>query len=353
MGIIKENFGKTSSGIDVDKFILSNANGIEVTIITYGATITSIIVPDKFGNFEDIVLGYDNISSYESGNKYFGAVIGRSANRIEKGRFMINGKEYRLAQNDNINHLHGGRVGFDKVVWKAERVDSAHNQLKLSYFSPDDEEGYPGNLKVSVTYTVTDDNKLIIDYEGICDKDTLVNLTNHSYFNLTGEGSKPILNHKLFINSDEYTPMDNNSIPIGYLSSVIDTPMDFKELKYIGSEIDSNFEQIQIGQGYDHNWMLNCKGDINTLASKLIDEASGRVLEVYTTKPAMQVYTANFLDGSDIGKGNVIYPRRSAVCLETQFVPNCINCDNFTSPVLKCGDKYNHCTIFKFGTLEN
>lgn len=351
MSITKKSFGKTKDNIDVDIFSLSNQNNIKVEITTYGATVISIITPDKNNKFDDIVLGYDNITSYENGDKYFGALVGRCANRIEHGKFRINDTEYSLYVNNGPNHLHGGLQGFDKVVWNVSTIDSINNILKLSYFSKDGEESYPGNLKVTVTYTLTEDNALKIDYEAVTDKDTIVNLTNHSYFNLSGNTAQTILDHKLMLNSDKFTPTDKYSIPTGEFVDVAGTPMDFRTLKAIGLDINSDYEQIQYGAGYDHNWMLNPNGDINTLAAKLVDETTGRVVEVFTTKPAIQFYSANFLDGSDVGKGNISYLRRSAVCLETQYIPNAINNSNFPSPTLKMNEKYKHTTIYKFSTL--
>lgn len=351
MSITKQNFGKTKENIDVDLFTLTNNNGVTVKISTYGGTIVSIIVPDKNNKFDDVVLGYDNITSYENGNKFFGALVGRCANRIENGRFKINGKEYSLVRNDGDNHLHGGIKGFDKVVWTASILDAEKKILKLSYFSKDGEESYPGNLNVTVTYTLTENNALEINYKAITDKDTVVNLTNHSYFNLGGHASGSALNHKLMLNSDEFTPNNRYSIPTGEVVAVEGTPMDFKTLKTIGHQLDETYEQIHFGLGYDHNWMLNSKGNLNELAAKLVNESTGRVMELYTTQPGVQFYSANFLDGSDIGKNGAVYEKRNAVCLETQCVPNAINNNNFASPLLKSNEEYNHTTIYKFSVL--
>jgi aldose 1-epimerase len=351
MSITKQNFGKIKENIDVDLFTLTNNNDVTVKISTYGGTIVSIIVPDKNNKFDDVVLGYDNITSYENGNKFFGALVGRCANRIENGKFKINGKEYSLVRNDGDNHLHGGIKGFDKVVWTASILDAEKNILKLSYFSKDGEESYPGNLNVTVTYTLTENNALEINYKAISDKDTVVNLTNHSYFNLGGHASGSALNHKLMLNSDEFTPNNRYSIPTGEVVAVEGTPMDFKTLKTIGHQLDETYEQIHFGLGYDHNWMLNSKGNLNELAAKLVNESTGRVMELYTTQPGVQFYSANFLDGSDIGKNGAVYEKRNAVCLETQCVPNAINNNNFASPLLKSNEEYNHTTIYKFSVL--
>lgn len=351
MAIVKNFFGRTKDNVDVYIFTLTNSNGFSAKIMTYGATVVSIIAPDKNSNLDDVVLGYDNITSYENGDKYFGALIGRCANRIEYGKFKINDKEYSLAKNNGNNHLHGGIKGFDKVVWNVETIDCENNLLKLSYFSKNGEEGYPGNLNVTVTYTIAEDNSLIIHYEAISDKDTIVNLTNHSYFNLSGHPDSSVLNHKLIINSNKFTPNDKYSIPTGEIADVAGTPMDFKAFKIIGKEIDSGYEQTKLGLGYDHNWILNSNGNIDKIAAKLIDEESSRALEVYTTNPAIQVYSSNFLDGSDIGKEGIHYNKRSAICLETQCIPNAINSISFDSPILKCSEKYSNTTIYKFSIL--
>lgn len=351
MSIIKKDFGKTKDGINVNIFTMVNKIGMKAEICTYGGTVVSLTAPDRNGNFDDIVLGYDNINSYENGDKYFGALIGRCSNRIEHGKFKINNTEYSVAINNGPNHHHGGIKGFDKVIWNAEILSNENNQLKLSYFSKAGEEGYPGNLNVNIIYSLTDDNSLEIHYHAISDADTVVNLTNHSYFNLGGHSSGTILDHKLMINADTFTVNDEFSVPTGEIRNVSGSPMDFTSLKTIGENINSDYEQIKLGGGYDHNWMLNAHGDISKLAAKLIDESTGRVMDMYTTSPGVQFYTSNFLDGSDIGKGNAHYVRRSGVCLEAQFVPNAINNDKFTSPLLKANEEYNHTTIYKFSTL--
>lgn len=351
MSIIKENFGKTKDNKNVYIFTLTNTSNAKAKIMTYGATIVSLVVPDKNGHLADVVHGYDTIEAYENGDKFFGAAIGRCGNRIEYGKFSINGKEYSLAQNSGKNHLHGGLKGFDKVVWDANIVDNEKNILTFSYLSKDGEEGYPGNLKVTITYMLTNDNALKINYKAISDKDTVVNLTNHSYFNLTGNQALTALDHKLMINSDEFTRNDKYSIPTGEILKVAGTPMDFRELKTVGTEIDSDYDQLVFGLGYDHNWLLKTNGNINEVAAKLVEETTGRVMEVYTTTPGVQFYSANFLDGSDIGKGGITYQKRTAICLETQYVPNAINDSHFKSPLLKAGEEYNHSTIYKFSVL--
>lgn len=353
MSIIKREFGKTKDNINVNIFTITNKSGMKAEISTYGGTIVSLTAPDKEGNFDDIVLGYDTIESYENGDKFFGALIGRCGNRIQNGKFTLNDKEYSLVINDGPNHLHGGTKGFDKVIWNAEILSNEYNQLKLSYFSKDGEEGYPGNLNVTVIYTLTDDNSLEIHYHAISDSDTIVNLTNHSYFNLGGHASGTILDHELMIAADTFTVNDEFSIPTGEIGNVSDTPMDFRSSKNIGKDINSDYEQIKFGCGYDHNWILNSNGDISKLSAKLIDKSKGRVMDMYTTSPGVQFYSANFLDGkgTSIGKNNTPYVKRSGVCLETQFVPNAINNNNFASPLLKANEEYNHTTIYKFSTL--
>lgn len=351
MAIIKKYFGKTKDNKEVNSFIFNNKNGISMEVITYGGAITSLCVPDRNGKIDDIVLGYDNITSYEKGGKFFGAIVGRCANRIKNGSFKINGKEYLLARNDGLNHIHGGIKGFDKVIWDAEIVSNEENILKLSYLSKDGEEGYPGNLFVTVYYSLTYDNCLKIEYNAVSDKDTIVNLTNHSYFNLGGHSSGDILNHKLMINSKEFTVNDRYSIPNGEIRNVSDTPMDFRTMKRLGEDIESSYEQIKFGKGYDHNWMLESNNDLKNLSAKLIDEYSGRSMEMYTTNEGVQIYSANFLDGSDIGKDNTSYGLRNGICLETQYVPNAINNSKFKSPLLKAKEEYKNTTIYKFSII--
>lgn len=349
MAISKEFFGKTNDGVEVEIFTLKNSSGMEAKITTYGGTIVSLTAPDKNGNFNDVVLGYDTLDGYLKGDKFFGALIGRCGNRIENGKFKINGVDYTVATNDGSNHLHGGKKGFDKVVWTADTINNKSNTLKLTYISRDGEEGYPGNLNVTVIYTLTEDNALSINYKAVSDKDTIVNLTNHSYFNLAGHASGDILNQNLMINSDKFTVNDKYSIPTGEIKDVAGTPMDFRKLTPVGKNInDTDYDQIAFGSGYDHNWILNTNGDISKKAAQLVDENSGRIMEVYTTTPGVQFYSSNFLDGSDIGKGGTSYNKRTGVCLETQYVPNAINMDKFESPLLKAGEEYNHTTIYKF-----
>lgn len=351
MAIEKKFFGKMPNGREVDIYTLENTNKMRVEICTYGGTIISSFIPGNSGKLYDVILGYDTLEDYIHGDKYFGALIGRFGNRIQYGKFTLNGHEYNLAQNNGENHLHGGIKGFDKVVWDAEIADNSTNTLKLSYFSADNEEGYPGNLNVTVTYTLTEDNAIEINYNAVSDKDTIINLTNHSYFNLSGHSSGDVLKQKLMINADSFTVNDKYSIPTGEIREVKDTPMDFRTLTPIGKNINSDYEQILFGNGYDHNWVLNTNGSDKVKAAQAIDEDTGIVLDVYTTTPGIQFYSANFLDGSDIGKDKAIYNKRNAFCLETQYFPNSINCSKFKSPILKAGEIYKNKTVYKFSTL--
>ena len=346
----KEFFGKTPDGKNVDLFILRNANGTEVSIATYGGIIVSIKTPDRQGHFDDIVLGFSKLDGYLKGHPYFGAITGRYANRIAKGRFTLGGTEYKLATNNDVNHLHGGKVGFDKAVWLARQLTVPDGvAVELSYLSKDGEEGYPGNLSARVTYTLNSKDELRIDYDAKSDKDTVINLTNHSYFNLAGEGSGDILAHQLAINADRFTPTDATAIPTGELRSVAGTPFDFTRLVPIGERINQDDEQLKLGNGYDHNWVLN--GQMGTLrqAARAVELKSGRFLEVSTTEPGVQLYTANYLDGTLIGKSGRAYQRRSAFCLETQHYPDSPNKPAFPTTVLKAGVRFRSTTVFKFG----
>jgi aldose 1-epimerase len=349
MSITRNIFGRTSSGMEVESFTLSNSNGVKVQILSFGGIVQSIIAPDKDKNLQDIALGFDKVEDYERKGPYFGAIIGRHANRIENALFQLNGIEYHLAKNDGNNHLHGGATGFDKVLWSPEIIKEGERELlKLTYRSKDGEENYPGNLDVVVTYALGEDNSLQIDYFAVSDKDTVVNLTNHTYFNLSGHGSGSILNHKLQINADSYTPINNEGIPTGEIKAVDNTPMDFNKLTMISSRLDNENEQIINGRGYDHNWALNVSGNGIEKAAEVYEENSGRLLEVYTTKPGIQFYSGNFLDGTDIGKGNIPYEHRGGLCLETQYFPNALKHKHFPSPILKAGEEYKHTTIYKF-----
>ena len=327
-----------------------NSNGVEAAITTYGARVVSLKTPDRTGAFGDVVLGFDTLAGYESDNPFFGAVVGRYGNRIAKGRFTLNGKEYKLATNNGPNALHGGLKGFDKVVWTAQQSGPAG--VKLTYLSKDGEEGYPGNLTATVEYTLTDANELKIGYTVTTDKDTVFNITNHSYFNLAGEGSGDILGHKFTLHADRFTPVDSTLIPTGELKAVAGTPFDFRQPHTIGERIDANDEQIKFGGGYDHNFVLNGNMGTLRLAARLEDPKSGRVMEVTTTEPGLQFYTGNFLDGSIKGKGGKTYKRRGALCLETQHFPDSPNKPGFPTTTLKARQTYQSTTVFKFSALK-
>jgi aldose 1-epimerase len=341
-------FGKTPSGETVELYTLKNAKGVEADISTYGGVIVSLKVPDRTGALGDIVLGFDDFNGYLKPPPYFGALIGRYGNRIAHARFTLDGVEYKLAKNDGDNSLHGGTRGFDKVLWKAK--PGPGQSLELTYLSKDGEEGYPGNLSVTVVYTLTDNNELKIDYTATTDKDTVLNLTNHSYFNLAGQGEGDILADQLTLNADRYTPVDKGLIPTGELRNVEGTPFDFRQPHAIGERIGSNDEQIALGGGYDHNFILNRTGDGLSLAAKVTEAKSGRVMEVLTTEPAIQFYTGNFLDGTLTGKGGKVYGRRSALCLETQHYPDSPNHPSFPSTELKPGGVYHTTTVYRFST---
>ena len=351
MDIKKEDFGNMPDGTSVELYTLSNSKGMRVKIITYGGIVTSIEVPDAAGKAGDVVLGYDNLDDYVKNNPYFGCIVGRYGNRIGAGKFTLDGVEYKLATNNGPNHLHGGLKGFDKVVWKAEEFKNADGVgVKLTYTSKDMEEGYPGNLDILVTYTLTEKNELKIYYEATTDKATPVNMTNHSYFNLAGQGNGDILGHELMINADKCTPVDEGLIPTGELMPVKGTVMDFTKPIAVGARINSDYEQIKFGGGYDHNWVLNKKGDELSLAAKVIEPTTGRIMEVYTTEPAIQFYAGNFLDGTITGKEGKVYKHRYAFCLETQHYPDSPNKPEFPSTILNPGDKYETTTIYKFST---
>jgi len=352
--VTKESFGKTSDGQGVDIYTLTNRHGVEAKITNYGGIVTSLKVPDRNGKLDDVVLGFDNLDAYLKRNPYFGAIIGRYGNRIAKGHFTLNGVEYKLAVNNGENHLHGGIKGFDKIVWNA-RVLKVPNAaaLELTYLSKDGEEGYPGNLSVKVIYTLTNANEVKIDYSAITDKDTVVNLTNHSYFNLAGQGNGDILDHRLFINAARFTPTDAGSIPTGELRRVPGTPFDFTRLTAIGARINQDYDQLKLGKGYDHNFVLNGRMGALRQAAKVYQPATGRVMEVWTTEPGVQFYTGNFLDGTLTGKDGKVYQQRYGFCLETQHYPDSPNKPKFPSTVLKKGARYHTTTSYRFSTSKS
>jgi aldose 1-epimerase len=345
-GIEKQAFGE-ADGHAVDLYTLTNRHGVVAKIMTYGGIITELHVPDRDGKLGDVVLGFDDLKGYLGGHPYFGALVGRVANRVAKGRFTLDGKDYKLAVNNGPNALHGGLKGFDKVVWKAEPIKTDHGAaLQLTYTSADGEEGYPGTLKATVVYTLTDDNALKIDYKATTDKDTPVNLTNHSYFNLAGPASGDILGHQLRIEADSYTPVDDTLIPTGEIKPVKGTPLDFTKLTPIGAHID----QLK-GEpgGYDHNFVLNKRREQGPQpAVEVVEPKTGRVMEMLTTEPGVQFYTGNFLDGSNKGKGGVVYKKHQGFCLEAQHFPDSVNQPKFPSVILKPGQTYTQTTIYKF-----
>ena len=346
-GVQQKSIG-TRDGRPVTLFTLTNSHGVEVHAMNYGGIILSIKVPDRKGQLADVVLGHENMEGYIPNPPYFGAIVGRYANRIANGTFTLDGKAYTLPKNDGPNTLHGGSTRtFDKVVWDAEPL-KGKTGVAFSYLSKDGEEGFPGNLKVKVTYTLTNTNELILDYEATTDKATPINVSQHSYFNLAGEGTGDILNHEIMINADRFTPVDKNLIPTGELRSVKGTPFDFTSPTKIGAHIEENYEQLTLGHGYDHNFVLNRKGAGLVLAARVTEPTSGRVLEVSTTQPGVQFYTGNFLDGTITGKEGHVYKHRYGLCLETQHFPDSPNHPDFPNTILKPGETFKEKTVFKF-----
>jgi aldose 1-epimerase len=346
--ITKASFGQTADGAPVDIYTLRNAAGMEVAVTTYGGRIVSLKAPGRDGKFADVVLGFDNLEGYLGVHPYFGAIVGRYGNRIAKGQFKLGGKTYKLAVNDGANSLHGGLKGFDKVVWTGREVPGGDPSVELTYLSKDGEEGYPGNLTQKVTYTLTAANELRLDYSATTDKDTVLNVTNHSYFNLAGQGHGDILGHVLQLNASKLTPTDAGLIPTGELKSVEGTPFDFRQPTVIGARIGADDEQIKRGGGYDHNFIVDGEPGTLRLAARVTEPTSGRVLEVSTTEPGVQFYTGNFLDGKVQGKGGVAYARRTGFCLETQHFPDSPNHPAFPTTTLKPGAEYKSTTVFKF-----
>jgi aldose 1-epimerase len=349
----KRPFGKTSDGREVGLYTLANRSKVEIEITNYGGIVVSLRVPDRSGEIADVVLGYDDLASYEKDKWHFGAIIGRYANRIANGKFRLNGHEHTLARNNGPNHLHGGVVGFEKVVWDAREGSSGQNEsLILDYVSEDGEEGYPGKLAVRVEYSLNEGNEFQIRYSATTGKDTIVNLTNHSYFNLQGRAEGNILLHQLQLDADQFTPVNENLIPTGEFRQVKHTPFDFRRPEAIGLRINQDDPQLKFGRGYDHNWVLNrsMHGGL-ARSAKLSEPQSGRTMEIFTTEPGIQFYSGNFLDGSARGKGVTAYGRHSGLCLETQHFPDSPNQANFPSTVLRAGERYDSTTVFKFSNL--
>jgi aldose 1-epimerase len=350
--ITAQAYGTTADNIAVEEYTLSNQQGMKVKIITYGGIITSIRVPDRNGFFENVALGYDNLPQYETENLYFGAIIGRYGNRIGNAKFTLAGKTYPLFVNNGANSLHGGAKGFDKRVWSAKPSEVKNGvALELRYTSPDGEEGYPGKLDVTVVYTLTNDNDLQIDYTATADAATVVNLTNHSYFNLAGNGTGTIYDHIMMLNANHYTPVDGGLIPTGEIAPVTGTPFDFTMPKKIGAQLRDAHEQIVLGRGYDHNFVLNRPAGDKTsmvLAARVYEPDMGRVMEVWTKEPAVQFYTGNFMDGTRIGSSGKLYRQGDAFALETQHFPDSPNKPDFPPTVLRPGETYQTTTTYKF-----
>ena len=347
-GVTRAPFGMTREQVPVEVYTLTNANAVEMRAITYGAIITSLKVPDRSGRFGDIVLGFETIDGYLEATRYFGALIGRYGNRIARGQFTVEGKTFTLPANNGPNHLHGGVKGFDKLLWNAMPADGAEGvSLTLTRRSPDGEEGYPGNLQVSVRYLLTDTNELAIDYRATTDQPTPVNLTQHSYFNLTAD-DRDILDHQLMLKASRYTPVDDTLIPTGELARVEGTPFDFRTPTAIGERIDVDHVQLKNGKGYDHNWVIDRTGPALERAASVIEPTSGRTMDVATTEPGIQFYSGNFLDGTATGKGGRVYKHRTGFCLETQHYPDSPNHPSFPSTILHPGQTYASRTVFTF-----
>ena len=350
MKISKSSFGKTKSGAEATLYTLENSKGMKVTLTDYGATVVGITVPDRNGKAEDITLGYDDVHGYDENGTYYGAFIGRNGNRIANCSFTINGVEYKLDNNDNGNNLHGGFKGYNNFMYEAEVTEGESEiSVEFSRLSPDMEQGFPGNLDVSVTYTLTEENELCIEYYAVSDKDTVVNLTNHTFFNLDGQASGSILDTEIFIDADNFTPTNDSLIPTGELRPVEGTPMDFRTPTKIGDRIEEDYLPLKQAGGYDHNYCLNNSGEDPELVCTAYSEKSGRMVEVYTDLPGMQLYVGNFIDGKVKGKGGYVYKKREGFCLETQLFPDACNAKPFfKTSVLKAGEEYSTATIYKF-----
>lgn len=340
-----EFFGKTSAGWETTLYTLENKKGMKIAVSDYGATLVKVLVPDREGNSVDVVLGYDDAAGYEKGDKFFGATVGRIANRIGGAEFSLNGKTYQLDKNDNGNNLHSGMDFYSKRMWKVMEYGPDH--VVLALHSPDGDQGYPGNVDIEVTYTLTDDNEIKIHYHAVPDADTIINMTNHSYFNLSGQNSGTVLDQEVRIDADAFTEADAESIPTGRIIPVDGTPMDFREKKPIGRDIEEEYQALKFGGGYDHNWVLNGSGWRKV--AEMTSRQTGISMEVYTDLPGMQLYSGNFLEG-DIGKGGFAYVKRSAVCFETQYFPDAVHKDNFAGPVVKAGEIYDTSTVYKFSS---
>ena len=355
MNVTKQGFGTTKDGKEATLYVMENKNGMKVTVSDFGAVIVNIFAPDRDGNFEDVALGYDSVTGYEDNGPGYGSFIGRHANRIGGATFTVGGKTYELAKNDNgVNNLHSGPKSYNKYFYDVETfVDEESVSVEFSRTSPDGEQGFPGNLDVSVTYTLTNDNDLAIEYFAVSDKDTVINLTNHTYFNLAGQASGPVLDQEVWINSHQITPTDKLLIPTGEIMDITGTAMDFQTAKPIGQDIEADMECLKIAGGYDHNYVLDLdiEDDEMELVASLYDKKSGRKMEVYTDLPGMQLYTGNFINPAgdpNKGKGGVAYVRRGGVCFETQFYPNSCNIPSFPTSIFQAGEPYDFCTVYSF-----
>ena len=350
----KSPFARTRGGVSVDLITLRNEAGTEVGILTYGGVIRTLKTADRAGAMDDIVLGFDTLPEYEEKSPFFGTLVGRYGNRIANGQFTLDGRTYTLAKNNGPNHLHGGNKGWDKAVWSAG--DPFQNDtgvgVALSHTSPDGDEGYPGTVNATVTYTLTEANELVVDYAATTDKPTVVNLTQHSYFNLGGGKAPDVLGHELMLNADGYTPVDAGLIPLGPIAPVAGTPFDFRTPSTIGARIGDSHEQMARGNGYDHNFVLNRSGDGLSVAARVVEPVTGRTMTISTTEPGVQFYTGNFLDGTLAGKGGRVYGRRAGFCLETQHYPDSPNKPHFPSAVVRPGQTYRTRTVFAFGVVK-
>lgn len=349
--INKQHFGTSGNNKPVALYTFKNSQGVTAKVTNFGGVLTSLMVPDKTGKLDDVVAGFDSLEEYIEAKRYFGAITGRYAGRIANGKFSIDGMPYTLVQNNGGNNLHGGLKGFDKVVWDAEIIQSPYPSLKLSYLSKDGEEGFPGNIKATAIYTLTEDNALTIEYSATTDKKTVINLSHHAYFNLSGFDGLDIYDHEVTINADKFTPINSASVPTGEFRPVKNTPLDFIKPRKIGERIDSKDEQIILGHGYDHNWVINRSGNGIQLMAMVNEPTTGRVMEVYSDKPGLQFYTANFWDGKNIGRNGKPYKRRHAFCMEPQNHPDSPNKPHFPSTILSPGETYKHTIIYKFSIL--
>ncbi len=353
MKITKKSFGVTKNGEKATLYTMENSKGMKVSVTDYGASIVHIIVPDRNGKMEDVALGYDDVRGYDENETYYGAFIGRNGNRIANAQFTLNGVTYQLDKNNGPNNLHGGFKGYNNFMYEVECFEEEEEaSIELSRLSPDMEQGFPGNLDITVTYTLTEENELAIEYLGVSDKDTVINLTNHSFFNLSGQDSGTILDHEVFIDADYFTPTDATLIPTGELRPVEGTPMDFRTETRVGDRIDDDYEPLKTAGGYDHNYVLNNTGEEVEYVASLYDPKSGRRMEVFTDLPGMQLYSGNFIDGKATGKGGKVYLKREGICFETQLFPDACNTkEYFKSSVVKAYEEYSTMTVYKF-TVE-